>query len=206
MGSVQTITQLHSFYMLARLCSKSFNLGFNSTWTKNFQMYKLNLEKPEESEIKLQISFQFSSVAQSCLTLCNLKDCSTPGFPVHHQLTRVYSNPCPLSPWCHPTISSSVIPFSSCLQSSPASESFPMSQFFILGGQSTEFQLQHQSFQWIVRTDFLYWLVGPPCSPKDSQESSPTPQFKSINSSWLSFLYSPPLISIHDYWKNHSFD
>ena len=50
------------------------------------------------------------------------------------------------------------------------------------------------------------WLVGSPCSPRDSQESSPTPQFKSINSSALSFLYSLTLISVHDYWKNHSFD
>ena len=49
-------------------------------------------------------------------------------------------------------------------------------------------------------------LVGPPCSPRDSQQSSPTPQFKSINSSALSFLHSPTLISIHDYWKNHSLD
>ena len=49
-------------------------------------------------------------------------------------------------------------------------------------------------------------LVGCPCSPRDSQESSPTPQFKSINSSVLSFLYNPPLTPIHDYWKNHSFD
>ena len=67
-----------------------------------------------------------------------------------------------------------------------------------------EFQLQHQSFH---RTDFLYdGLVGSPCSPRDSQESSPTPQFKSINSLSLSFLYSPTLTSIHDYWKNHKFD
>ena len=49
-------------------------------------------------------------------------------------------------------------------------------------------------------------LVGSPCSPRDSQESSPTPQFKSINSLVLSFLYSPTLTSIHDYWKNHSLD
>ena len=70
-----------------------------------------------------------------------------------------------------------------------------------------EFQLQHHSFQWIFRTDFLYnWLVLSPFSPRDSQESSPTPQFKSINSSAFSFLYSPTLKSIHDYWKNHSFD
>ena len=65
-----------------------------------------------------------------------------------------------------------------------------------------EFQLQHQSFQWIFRTDFLEnGLTRSPCSPRDSQESSPTPQFKSINSSVLSFLYSPTLTSIHDHWK-----
>ena len=63
-----------------------------------------------------------------------------------------------------------------------------------------EFQLQHQSFQWTPRTDLLQnGLVGSPCSPRDSQESSPIPQFKSINSSVFSFLYSPTLTSIHDY-------
>ena len=68
-----------------------------------------------------------------------------------------------------------------------------------------EFQLQHQSFQWIFRTDFIWHgLVGSPCSPRDAQDSSPTPQFKSINSSVLSFLHSPSLTSIHDHWKNHS--
>ena len=68
-------------------------------------------------------------------------------------------------------------------------------------------QLQHKSFQWIFRTDFLQdWLVGSPCSPRDSKESSPTLQFKSINSSALSFLYTPTLTSIHDYWKNRSLD
>ena len=70
---------------------------------------------------------RFSSVAQSCPTLCNPMDCSMPDFPVHHQL--------PLNWWCHPTISSSVVPFS-CLQSFPASGSFQMSQFFTSGGQS----------------------------------------------------------------------
>ena len=70
-----------------------------------------------------------------------------------------------------------------------------------------EFQLQHQSFQWTPRTDLLQdGLVGSPCSPRDSQESSPTPQFKSINSSVLSFLHSPTLTSTHDHWKNHSLD
>ena len=64
--------------------------------------------------------------------------------------------------------------------------------------------LQHKSFQWIFRVDFLSdWLVWLPCSPRNSQESSPTPQFKSINSSVLSLLYGSTLTSIHDYWKNH---
>ena len=67
---------------------------------------------------------RFSSVAQSCLTLCDPVDCSTPGLPIHHQTPVVYSNSCPLSRWCHPTISSFVVPFSSCLQSFPASQSF----------------------------------------------------------------------------------
>ena len=70
-----------------------------------------------------------------------------------------------------------------------------------------EFQLQHQSFQWILNVDFLYdWLVWSPCCPGDSLDSSLAPQFKSINSSVLSLLYGPALTSIHDYWKNHGFE
>ena len=69
-----------------------------------------------------------------------------------------------------------------------------------------EVQLQHQSFQWIFRVDFLsYWLVWSPCSPWDSQESSPAPQFKRITLAF-SLLWNPTLKSVHDYWKNHSFD
>ena len=65
---------------------------------------------------------------------CDPMDCSTPGFPIHYQLKEP-TQTCPLSQWCHP-ISSSVVPVSSCLQSFPASESFPVSQFFESGGQS----------------------------------------------------------------------
>ena len=73
--------------------------------------------------------------------------------------------------------------------------------------QVLQLQLQHQSFQWIFRTDFLYeWLVWFPCSPRDSQESSLTPQFQSINSLVFSFLYGPTLTSTRDPWKNNSFD
>ena len=110
----------------------------------------------------------------------------------------VYPNPCPLSQWCHPTISSSVIPFSSCPQSSQHWGLFKWVNSSHQVARVLEFQLQHQSFQWTPRTDLL---VGSPCSPRDSQESYPTPQFKSINSSALSLLHSPTLISIHDYWK-----
>ena len=70
-----------------------------------------------------------------------------------------------------------------------------------------ELQLQHQTFPVNIQDWFpLGWMVRSPCSPRDSQESSPTPQFKSFNSSVLSFLYSPTLTSIHDHWKNHSLD
>ena len=147
------------------------------------------------------LSDQFSSVIQSILTLCDPKFCSTPVPPCLSPTPRVYSNLCLLSWWGHPTISASVVPFSYCPQSFPASGSFQISQFF---AKVLEFKLQNQSFQWIFSSDFLYdGLVGSPCNPRDSQESSPTPQFKSINSSMLSFLYSPTLASIYDYWKNN---
>ena len=70
------------------------------------------------------------SVTQSCPTLCDPMGCSTPGLPVQSPIPGVYSNSCPLNWWCHPTVSSSVIPFSSCLQSFPASWSFPLNQAF----------------------------------------------------------------------------
>ena len=109
----------------------------------------------------------------------------------------VRSDSRPSSLWCHPAISSSVIPFFS--PSLPASESFPMSQLFIWGGQSTGVSasasfLSKKSQGWS------------PCGPRDSQESSPTPQFKRINSSALSFLHRPTLTSIRDHRKNQSLD
>ena len=113
----------------------------------------------------------------------------------------------PLSWWCHPTISSSVLRFSSCPQSFPASGSFPMSQFFTSDGQSIGVSTSASVLPINIQGDFLQdWLAWSPCSPRDSQESSPTPQLKSINSLVLSFLYNPALTYIHDNWKNHSFD
>ena len=81
-------------------------------------------------------SVQFTWVAQSWPTLCNPMNCSTPGLPVHHQLPEFTQTHCQLIRWCHPTISSSVVPFSCCLQSFPASGFFQMSQLFTSGGQS----------------------------------------------------------------------
>ena len=119
----------------------------------------------------------------------------------------VYSNSCPLSRWCHPTISTSVVPFSSCPQSFPASGSFQMTQLFAWGGQdigvsASASVLPMNTQDWSP----LEWIGWSPCSPRDSQESSPIPQFKSIISLALRFLYSLTLTSIHDYWKNHNLD
>ena len=84
-----------------------------------------------------EASVQFSTFQLlSHVWLCDPMDCSTPGFLVHHQLPEACSNSCPLNQWYHPTISPSVIPFSSCPQSRPASGSFQMSQFFTWGGPS----------------------------------------------------------------------
>ena len=113
----------------------------------------------------------------------------------------------PSSQWCHLAISSSVIPFSSCPQSLPASESFPMSQLFAWGGQSTGVSawasfLPKKSQGWSP-SEWTGWIS---LQSKGLSRVFSNPQFKSIDSSALSFLYSPTLTSIHDYWKNHSLD
>ena len=150
---------------------------------------------------------QFNSVTQSCPTLCDPGRLQHARPPCPSTTPGVCSNSCPLSWWCHPTMSSSVIPFSSRLQSFPASGAFPMSQFFALGGQSIGVSASISVLPMNIQDwSPLGWTVGSPCSPRDSQESSPTPKFNSINSSTLSFLYSPTLTSIHDHWKNQSFD
>ena len=127
--------------------------------------------------------------------------------PCPSPIPGVHSDSCPPSQWCHPAISSSGDPFSSCPQSLPASESFPMSQLFAWGGQSTGVStsasvLPMNTQDWSP----LGWTGWISLQSKGLSESSPTPQFKSINSSVLSLLHSPTLTSIHDHWKNHSLD
>ena len=157
-----------------------------------------------------QGSVQFSSVQFSHSVMSNSLwphewQHARPSYPSPNP--GVYSNSCPSSRWCKLVISSSVIPFSSCPQSLPASGSFPMSQHFAWGGQSIGVSVSAsvlpkntQDWSPLERTGWISLQSG------DSQESSPTPQFKSINSSALSFLYSPTLTSIPDHWKNYSLD
>ena len=146
-----------------------------------------------------RLSVQFSRSGMSnCLQPYGLQDArlSCPSLT-----PRACSNS---SHWCHPTISSPVIPSSSHLHSFPASGSFPMSQFFASGSQSTGVSALASVL--LMNIQDFFRIDWSPCSPRDSQESSPTPQFKIINSSALSFLYSLTLTSIHDYWKNHTLD
>ena len=120
---------------------------------------------------------------------------------------RVHSNSCPSSWWCHPTISSSIVPFSSCLQSLPASGSFSMSQLFAWGGQSTGVSASASVLPMNIQDwSPLEWTGWIFLQSKGLSRVFSNNQFKSINSSALSFFYSPTLISIHDHWKNHSLD
>ena len=184
-------------------------MGYNASFF-NMQISKylcmLVLYDKQRCVCVKQVSDQIRSVAQSCPTLRPHElqharpPCPSPTLGVH-------SDSSPLSQGCHPAISFSVVPFSSCPQSLPTSESFPMSQLFSWGGQSTGVSALASFLPKNPRTDLLQnGLVGSPCSPRDSQESSPTPQFKSVNSSVLSLLHSPTLPSIHDHRKNHSLD
>ena len=140
---------------------------------------------------KQQQSVQFSSVVSDSLQPHELQD-ARPPYPL--PVPRVYPNSGPLSPWSHPTISSSVVSFSSCPQSFPASGSFQMSQIFISGGQSFEASGPISGLPMNIQDLFSLRLTGwISLQSKGLSESSPTPQFKCINSSALSFLYSPTL-------------
>ena len=146
-------------------------------------------------------SIQLSSIAQSYLILCDPMDCSTPGFPVHHQLPELtQTHVC----WVGDAIQPShpLLPHSPP-QSSPASGSFPMSRrwpkywsFSFNINPSNEY-----SGLISFRLDWLDLLAV----QGTLKESYPAPQFKSINSLTLSLLYGSTLTSIHDYCGNHSF-
>ena len=132
----------------------------------------------------------------------------TPWLPCPTPTPRACSNSCPSSQWCHPTISSSVIPFSSSLQSFPASESFPMSQFFVSSGQSIGVSASVSVLPINIQNWFPLGLIGwiSLQSKGLSKSLFQHHSSKASISSALSFLHSPTLTSIHDHWKNHSLD
>ena len=154
---------------------------------------------------KYATRYQFISITQLCPVLCNPLDCSMPGFPVHHRLLALAQT--------HAHRVSDAIQPSHPL-SSPSPPAFNLSQHQSLFQSVLSITWpKYWSFSFSISLSNEYsglisfrmdWLD--PCSPRDSQESSPTPQFKSINSSALSLLHSPTLTSIHDHWKNHSLD
>ena len=153
---------------------------------------------------------QFSSVQFSRSVMSNYLRPHEPQHvrpPCPSPIARVHPNPCPLSQWCHPTISSSIVPFSSCPQSVPESGSFQRRQLFASGGKSTGDSsatsvLPMNTQDWSP----LGWTGWFSLQPRGLSRVFSTPQFKSINSLVLRFLYSPTLTFIHDHWKNHSFD
>ena len=120
---------------------------------------------------------------------------------------RVCPSSYPLHQWCHPAMSSSDALFSFWPQSFPASGASPVSCSLSQIAKILEFQLQRQSLQQIFRVDYPHdWLVWSPWCPRDSQESSPAPQFAGINSLAFCLLYGPALTVLHDHWQDHSLD
>ena len=155
----------------------------------------------------LLASVQFSSVAQSCPTLCDPMNCKMPGLPVHHQLSEFTQTHIH---WVSDDIQASHPLSSPCPPAPNPSQHQSLFQWVNSSHEVAkvlEFQLHHHSLQSNPRADLLQnGLVGSPCTPRDSQGSSPTSLFKSINSSVLSFLHSPTVTSIHDHRKNHNLD
>ena len=171
-----------------------------------FDLFSLHLKlftTQSSGKPMLLSSIQFShSVASDSSRPCESQHARP---PCPSPTPGVHSNSCLSSRWCHPAISSSVVPFSSCPQSLPASGSFPMSQLFTWGGQNIGVSalasfLSKNTQVW----SHLEWTGWISWQSKGLSESSPTPQFKHINYSALTFLHSPTLTSIHDHWKNHS--
>ena len=149
-------------------------------------------------------SVQFShSLISDSLRLHGLQD---PKLPFPSRTPRACSNSCALSRWCHPTISSSVSPFSSCLQSFPASGSFLMSQLFTSGGQSIGASASASVLPKNIQDWFPLGFTGLILLSKGLSRAFSNTTVQKNLFLVLSFLYGPTFIFIHDYWKNHSFD
>ena len=152
--------------------------------------------------IKSSVQFSHSVVSNSLRP--HEPQHAKPPFP--SPTPGVYPNSCPLSQWCHLTISSSVIPFS-CPQSFSTSGSFQMSQLLASGGQNIGVSASTSVLPTNTQDCFpLGWTGWISLQSKGLSRVFSNTTVQSINSSVLSFLYSPPLTSVHDYWKNHSLD
>ena len=169
----------------------------------------LSLLKDSSFLIKVLTISKISSVSQSCLTLCNPMDCSTPGFPVHHQLLEFAQTHV-----VHRLGDAIQLSYPLPSPSSPAFKSFPASGFFTSESVICIRWLEYWRFSFSISPSneysglisFMIDWFDFLAVQGNLQESSPTLQFKSISSSALSFLYGPTFTSIPDYWKNHSFD
>ena len=150
-------------------------------------------------------SVQFSrSVMSNSLWPHGLQPAS---LPCPSPAPEFYSNSCPLSRWCHPTISSSVVPFSSHLQSFPALGSFPEGQFFASGGQSIKVSASASVLPMNIQDwSPLGWTGWISLQSKGLSRVFSNTTVQKHHSSVLSVLYGPTLTSIHDYWKKDSFD
>ena len=183
------------------------NIGVNCDFLLQYLLYCLGIyclycihigHTPTHKKL-LMLLFSLSIMSES-LRLHGLKH---KRLPWPSPSSRVCLNLGALSRWCHPIISSSIIPFF-CLQSFPSSESFPVSWLFTSGGQSIEASTSASVLPMNIQDRFPLGVTG--LTSLQSKRLSPTSQFKSINSLVFSFLFGPALTSIHDYWKNHSFD
>ena len=153
--------------------------------TENFQEFKIQHETPFIKLLRSRSSFSSIQFSHSVVsTLCDPMNHSTPGLPVHHQLPEFTKTQRPLRWWCHPAISSSVVPFSSCPQSLPASRSFPMSQLYTWDGQTIEVSALGSVF------------------PKNTQDWSPLQWtgWISLQSKGLSRVFSNTALRKHQFF------
>ena len=186
-------------------------LRFELHWLKKWNHLAIKITQGECKEVRAYHTSRFQKASSVQFSHSVESNSLQPHEPQHTRppcpspTPGIHPNPCPLTRWCHPTISSSVIPFFSCPQSFPASGSFPMSQLFASVGQSTGVSastsvLPMNTQDWSL----LGWIGWISLQSKGLSRVFSNTTVQSINSLALSFLYSPTLTSIHDYWKNHS--
>ena len=200
-------------YSISFLKAKTFLLVFVFVCVCNFTVsffvdmciYLHRYVHPEKSTSVQFSSVHFSrSVVSNSLHPHELQHASP---PCPSPTPRVHSNSCSLSQWCHPAISSSVVPFSFCLQSFPASESFQLSQFFASGGQSIGASASTSVLPMNIQGWFpLGWTAWISLLFNGLSRVFYITMVQNHQFLALSFLYSTTLTSIHDYWKNHTFD